>query len=63
MELNKENFDRLTKSVQAATDKPGTIVLPQWYIEENPDNLQFWNDKKYGLMLWGMQVLMLKTKI
>lgn len=60
MELNKEKFNRLIESVQTATNKPDIIILPQWYIEENPNNLRFWNDEKYGLMLWGLQVLMLK---
>ena len=60
MELNKENFDRLIELVQVATNKPNTLILPQWYIEENPDNLLFWNDEKYGLMLWGSQILILK---
>lgn len=58
--LNKENFDKLIELVQVATNKPGTIILPQWYIEENPDNLYFWKDDKYGLMLWNLQVLILK---
>lgn len=60
MELNKEKFNRLIESVQTVTNKPDIIILPQWYIEENPNNLRFWNDEKYGLMLWGLQVLMLK---